>query len=192
MADVTDVSAGCWRDGPLPAKVRVGPGTVITGEHAFRRLRSGRDPALVVGRDCDLDQVQFSYGLDGYIEIGDLCVFSNAIFMCEQEIRVGDRVVLGWNTYLADSDFHPVDGLARIEDTIACSPPGAARDLPRPKVRHAPVRIGDDVWVGPACTILKGVHIGDGAFVEPGSVVTSDVAPRARVMGNPARVIGEV
>jgi acetyltransferase-like isoleucine patch superfamily enzyme len=192
MADVTDVGAGCWQDGPLPERARVGPGTVITGDHAFRRFRSGRDPALVVGRDCSLDQVQFSYGLDGYIEIGDLCVFSNAIFMCEQEIRVGDRVVLGWNTYIADSDFHPVDGLARIQDTIACSPPGAARDLPRPEVHHDPVVIGDDVWVGPACTILKGVHIGDGAFVEPGSVVTADVAPRARVMGNPARVVGEV
>jgi acetyltransferase-like isoleucine patch superfamily enzyme len=193
MADhPTELPAGSWVHGEVPPGVRLGPGTVITGEHAFRRLRTRRDPGLVVGRECALDQVQFSYGLDGYIQIGDLCVFSNAIFMCEEEIRVGDRVVLGWNTYIADSDFHPVDGLARIEDTIACSPSGAARDLPRPEVRHAPVVIGDDVWVGPACTILKGVHIGDGAFIEPGSVVTADVKTRTRVMGNPARVIGEV
>jgi acetyltransferase-like isoleucine patch superfamily enzyme len=184
--------AGRWEQGEVPANVRLGPGTLITGEHAFRRHRTGRDPALVVGRDCVLDEVQFSYGLDGYIEIGDLCVLSNTIFMVEQEITVGNRVVIGWNTYLADSDFHPLQPLGRIEDTVACSPNGAVRDLPRPPIKHAPVRIDDDVWIGPACTVLKGVHVGAGAFVEPGSVVTSDVAPRARVMGNPARVIGRV
>jgi len=186
------MAAGHWTDGNLPARAHVGEGTVITGEYAFRRFRTNRDPGLVAGRDCALEMVQFSYGLDGYIEIGDLCVCSTAIFMCELEIRVGNRVVLGWNTYVADSDFHPVDTLQRIEDTIACSPDGAARDLPRPPVKHAPVVIDDDVWVGPACTILKGVTIGAGAFIEPGSVVTADVAPRARVLGNPARVIGTV
>jgi acetyltransferase-like isoleucine patch superfamily enzyme len=186
------VAHGCWTDGELPPNVILGTGTVVTGEHAFKRLRSTRDPALVVGEQCALEQVQFSYGLDGQVRIGDLCMFSSTIFMCEMEIRIGARVVIGWNTYIADSDFHPVEPMPRIADTIACSPMGAARDLPRPEIRHAPVVVGDDVWIGPACTVLKGVTIGDGAFVEPGSVVTTDVPARARVMGNPARVVGSV
>lgn len=77
--------AGSWTDGNLPDNVVLGPGTVITGEHAFRRLITNRRPGLVVGRDCALDQVQFSYGFDGYIEIGDCCVCSSAIFMSELE-----------------------------------------------------------------------------------------------------------
>jgi acetyltransferase-like isoleucine patch superfamily enzyme len=48
------------------------------------------------------------------------------------------------------------------------------------------------VWIGPNATILKGVCIGAGAFIEPGSMVTRDVPARARVMGNPAQIIGEV
>jgi acetyltransferase-like isoleucine patch superfamily enzyme len=52
--------------------------------------------------------------------------------------------------------------------------------------------IDDDVWIGPNATILKGVHIGRGAFIEAGSLVTRDVPARARVLGNPAQVIGEV
>jgi acetyltransferase-like isoleucine patch superfamily enzyme len=36
------------------------------------------------------------------------------------------------------------------------------------------------------------VEIGEEAFVAAGAVVTRDVAPRARVMGVPARVVGEV
>jgi acetyltransferase-like isoleucine patch superfamily enzyme len=183
---------GRWDAGDLPDRVRLGPGTVVTGPDAFNRLRSRRDPALVVGSNCVLDLTQFSYGLDGYIEVGDGCVFSNAVFMSELEIRVGARVIIGWNAYVADSDFHPLEPLARIADTIACSPIGAASGLPRPDVRSAPVTIEDDVWIGPACTILKGVRIGGGAFIEPGSLVSIDVPPRSRVMGNPARVVDRI
>lgn len=194
MGNVAQVERGpgSWDCGPVPDNVRLGAGTIVTGEHAFRRLRTGRDPGLVVGSDCHLDQVQFSHGPEGYVEIGDLCVFQNAIFMCEQEIRVGSRVVIGWNSYVADSNFHPLDPLARIEDAVACSPLGASRGLARPALRHAPVVIEDDVWIGPACTVLKGVRIGAGAFIEPGSVVTSDIPARAVAIGNPARPVREL
>lgn len=192
LRDFAALAPGCWTEGDLPPNVVLGPGTIVTGDQAFKRLRSTRDPALVVGEQCALEQVQFSYGLDGQIRIGDLCVFSSAIFKCDMEIRVGSRVVIGWHTYIADSDFHPLDPMRRIDDAIACSPLGAASDLPRPDIRHSPVVIGDDVWIGPGCTVLKGVTIGDGAFVEPGSLVTADVPSRSRVMGNPARVVGSL
>jgi acetyltransferase-like isoleucine patch superfamily enzyme len=52
------------------------------------------------------------------------------------------------------------------------------------------VVIEDDVWIGPQATILKGVRIGRGAFVEAGALVTRDVPPGARVKGNPARIVG--
>ena len=55
-----------------------------------------------------------------------------------------------------------------------------------------PVIIEDDVWIGPNAAILKGVRVGAGAFIEAGSLVTRDVPPRARILGNPAQVIGEV
>lgn len=51
--------------------------------------------------------------------------------------------------------------------------------------------IDDDVWIGAQCTILKGVHIGKGAVVAAGSVVTKDVAPFTVVAGIPASQIKE-
>ena len=50
------------------------------------------------------------------------------------------------------------------------------------------VVIGNDVWLGWNCTIMSGVHIGDGAVVGACSVVTKDVPSYAIVAGNPARV----
>lgn len=49
--------------------------------------------------------------------------------------------------------------------------------------------LDDDVWIGYNVTILSGVHIGQGAIVAAGAVVTKDVPPYAIVGGVPAKII---
>lgn len=51
------------------------------------------------------------------------------------------------------------------------------------------VIIGNDVWIGLRAIIMEGVHIGDGAVIGAGAVVTKDVAPYEIVGGVPARHI---
>lgn len=51
------------------------------------------------------------------------------------------------------------------------------------------VKIGNDVWIGLNVTVLQGCHIGDGAVIAAGSVVTKDVLPYSVVGGVPARII---
>jgi acetyltransferase-like isoleucine patch superfamily enzyme len=181
---------GRWTHGDLPANVRVGPNSVLTSDYAFKRFRSRRAPALVIGARCTMDGVHFALGEEGRIEIGDYCYFTNAVLLCELELRIGSYVVIGWNTTIADTDFHPLGPAERIADAIACSP--VARGRARPRIERRPVIIEDDVWVGPNATILKGVRVGAGAVVEAGALVTRDVPSRARVLGNPAQIIGEV
>jgi acetyltransferase-like isoleucine patch superfamily enzyme len=50
-------------------------------------------------------------------------------------------------------------------------------------------QVGNDVWIGERAMIRAGTHIGDGAVVGMGSVVTRDVPPYGIVAGNPARLI---
>jgi acetyltransferase-like isoleucine patch superfamily enzyme len=47
------------------------------------------------------------------------------------------------------------------------------------------------VWIGPNATILKGVRIGAGSWIEAGALVTRDIPPGVRVIGNPAQIVGE-
>ena len=49
--------------------------------------------------------------------------------------------------------------------------------------------VDDDVWIGYGTTIMSGVHIGQGAVIAAGAVVTKDVPPYAIVGGVPAKVI---
>lgn len=99
-------------------------------------------------------------------------VFVNAgcKFQDQGGIYLGDRVLVGPNTVLATLN-HGMDP-ARRGDLIP-----------------APIRIGDDVWIGANATILPGVTIGAGAVVAAGAVVTRDVPALAVVGGVPARVI---
>lgn len=67
------------------------------------------------------------------------------------------------------------------------------RDIPKSIhkrcTNHNQLVIGNDVWLGRGCTIMSGVHIGNGAIVAAGAVVTKDVPPYAIVGGNPAKLI---
>lgn len=181
---------GSWTDGELPANVQVGLNTVITADYAFRRFFSTHSPALVIGSHCTLDGVHFALGKDARARIGDYCYFTNAVLLCELELQIGNYVVIGWNATIADTDFHPIAPAERIADAVAVSPLGNGR--PRPPIKREAVIIEDGVWIGPNATILKGVRIGAGAFIEAGSLVTRDVPPRSRILGNPAQIIGEV
>ena len=49
--------------------------------------------------------------------------------------------------------------------------------------------VGNDVWFGENVTVVAGVHIGDGAIIAAGSVITKDVPPCTVVGGNPAKII---
>ena len=190
MTQSIETEPGRWADGVLPANVGLGADTILTGGHIFRQFRSRRTPALTVGAHCTMDGVHFALGKEARVTIGDYCYFTNVMLLGEAELRIGSYVVMSWNVAVADTDFHPIEPAQRIADAIACSPLGGGRA--RPEIACRPVVIEDDVWIGPNATILKGVHIGAGAFIEPGAMVTRDVPARARVLGNPARVVGDV
>ena len=53
----------------------------------------------------------------------------------------------------------------------------------------APICIGNNVYFGQKCTVLKGVTIGDNCIIGFGSVVTKDIPSNSVAVGQPAKVI---
>ena len=112
---------------------------------------------------------------EAVIRIGDDCGLTGATLVAAERIEIGDRVLVGANATIVDTDFHPLDPQRRRASINA----GAT----------APVVIEDDVFIGMNAVVLKGVRLGAGCVVGASSVVSEDVAPGATVAGNPARVV---
>ncbi|HZG23052.1 MAG TPA: acyltransferase [Chitinophagaceae bacterium] len=110
--------------------------------------------------------------------IGDNVGMSSTAIFCNRRVVIGDRVKLGGNVCIYDTDFHSLDFMAR-----------QVRRHDVAGTRSSAVRIGNDVFVGAHSTILKGVTIGDRSIIGACSVVTKDVPPDQIWGGNPAKCI---
>jgi acetyltransferase-like isoleucine patch superfamily enzyme len=186
-AEIGEIT-GQWDYRTLPANVRVGSDCLIERKGSFQLYRSQRDPGLTLGdRVAIYTWTQFNVEPGGTVKVGNDSVLVGAVFMCADRITLGERVVVSYHVTIADSDFHPMSVEDRKLDAIANAPNGDRSR--RPVLNTSPVRIDDDVWIGIGAIILKGVHIGAGARVAAGSVVTRDVPPGAHVAGNPARIL---
>ena len=112
------------------------------------------------------------------IEIGNGVGISGVTICAQTRVSIGDRVTIGANSTITDTDFHPLDPEARRVDFLA----GASEE----------VVVEDDCFIGMDTLILKGTRIGRGAVVGAGSVLSGVIPPKAVVAGNPARVIREL
>jgi acetyltransferase-like isoleucine patch superfamily enzyme len=180
---------GNWNYSSLASNIIIGKDCWLERRSSFARFRSELNAGLVLGeRVKAFTWATFNVEPTGYLEIGDDSVLVGPVFTCAERISIGKRVVISYHVTIADADFHPIDPEERIKDAIASSP-NADRSK-RPPFLSSPILIGNDVRIGIGSLILKGVHIGDGALIEAGSVVTRDVPPGGRVIGNPARLVG--
>lgn len=121
---------------------------------------------------------------DTVIEIGDDTGISSACLLAKQHISIGNRVKIGGDCIIMDTDAHNLDFRIRS---------GGERigkySYDIFSAASAPVTIEDDVLIGTRCIILKGVTIGARSIIAAGSVVTKSIPPDCIAGGNPCKVI---
>lgn len=177
---------GDWCDFPVPTNIEVGQNTVVDSSSCFKKFFSKLPVGLKLGNHVTIQSCAIAPEQNGYIEIGDFSFISSACLAATDKIIIGKYVYIAGGVTIVDTDFHPLDPALRMLDTVAISTIGDKSR--RPKFEAAPVIIEDDVWIGFNATILKGVTIGRGSVIQPGSVVLKSVPPESIVSGNPAEV----
>ena len=113
------------------------------------------------------------------IVIGNGCSIGDGSHITAVDrIELGKNVLTGKYVLITDNSHGEAD----------MSQLGIAPSL-RPLVSKGPVVIEDNVWIGEKASILPGVHIGRGAIIGTGAVVTKDVPAGCMALGVPARIV---
>lgn len=132
---------------------------------------------IAIGDDFNLDswprRSHLVTGGQGLIEIGHgVSIAAGAGISSEAHILIGDGVRLGGCVIIIDTDYHD------------------RRDFSA-TVPSVPVIIEEGARLGGNVTVLKGAHIGRGAWVGPGSVVSGAIPAGACASGVPARAVSD-
>ncbi len=163
--------------GPLPHFKIPRDGTVTFGKN------------VVLNSDFAMTNTALTYrckfvtGYEGQIKVGDNSMFNGVCVVSYKRVSIGKNCQIASSTMISDTDFHPVDPSERELQVTR-------QAFNISSVKSKEISIGDNVWIGWNCTILKGVIIGNNSIVAAGSVVTSGLYPdNCIIAGNPAKVV---
>ena len=96
---------------------------------------------------------------------------------------IGPNFIAGWGIHPTHGiSTHPMFYSTKKQNGMTLSTDNKFKE-------QAPIKIGNDVFIGMNTIVLDGVEIGDGAVIGAGAVVTKDIPPYAIAVGNPIKVI---
>ena len=112
----------------------------------------------------------------GNLTLGaDFNMTAESTIVCAHQISFGNDCLLSWDILIMDTDEHPIIN----QDGIRTNP-------------DKPILVGNHVWIGCKCTLLKGTEIPNNAIVAAGTLLTSAFSGENQVIGgNPPAVIRE-
>ena len=94
--------------------------------------------------------------------------------VAHEYIEIGDHVTIGQMVSILDHDhaYSMEAGKLALDGYIT-----------------APIKIGNNIWIGDKCTILKGVTIGDNVIIGANTLVNKDVPTGVVIGGQPFRIL---
>jgi len=138
-------------------------------------IQLGEDAQIIIHGEFVIgDHVRIAASRSASIEIGGKNkesasgISGGCLVNAYKKIVIGADVIIAWDTFITDSDWHLIEGSSHQKDTI----------------------IGNHVWVAVGAKILKGALIGDDSIVGCSAVVSAGHYPaRALLAGVPAKIV---
>lgn len=137
----------------------------VKGSLAFKGTAAlGRGTKITVNKGCEMI-------LGGYFKVSGY-----SSFVCKNKITFGENVLFGWECLTMDGDGHKIF------------------DENNEKLQSVkPIEIGDNVWVGCRCSILKGSVISSNCVIGANTLITGQrFEPGSVIVGNPPKVMKKI
>lgn len=117
---------------------------------------------------------KISVAQGGTLILGDnFSISAESSIVVTTKVEFGNNNLLSWDVLVMDTDFHS------IEDES-----GKLLNPPRPIV------VGDKVWIGCRCLILKGANIPDNCVIGANSVLSRELEEdKGLYVGNPIKLV---
>lgn len=110
----------------------------------------------------------------GGLELGDkFNITAESTIVCAKEIRFGNDCLVSWDVLVMDTDEHPIytkEGERINEDR--------------------PIVVGDHVWIGCKCMLLKGAELPNHTILAAGTALRSAFRGEEQIIGgNPPSIL---
>ena len=98
---------------------------------------------------------------------------AESTIVCAKEIRFGDDCLLAWDILVMDTDEHPL------------------YDMENQHINpDKPILVGDHVWIGCKCVLLKGAEVPSHTVLAAGTLLKTTFAGEHQVIGgNPPSIL---
>jgi acetyltransferase-like isoleucine patch superfamily enzyme len=111
----------------------------------------------------------------GEIQIGrQFCINRYSRIVAHQSIHIGDEVTIGQGVAILDHDhkYELVQGELGLDGYTS-----------------AGITLGNNIWIGDKCTILKGVTVGNNVVIGAHTLIHKDVPSNVVVGGVPFKIL---
>ena len=160
-----------------PGMIQIGYGDVGVFDNKRERSVWNVRGKIIFKGNCYLGHgIKVNVTETGVLTFGNNVNFTaESAIDCQKEINFGDECLVSWENLFIDGDYH------KIFDSA-----GNYTNAPRP------INIGNHVWFGCRCLVIKGTTVADNCIVAAGSILnTHYTIPNSIIGGSPAKVIKE-
>ena len=162
----------------LPEKVETAMVKIGFGDVGHYDRKHSRSIWQVSGRVSFGGKASIGHGsklsIRGDLTLGaDFNMTAESTIVCAKSIRFGNDCLLSWDLRVMDTDEHPL------------------YDKEHKRINpDRPIIVGNHVWIGCKCVLLKGAEIPDSTVLAAGTLLTSAFSGEQQVIGgNPPSIL---
>lgn len=158
-----------------PGRIQIGYGNVgIFDDKKSRSVLDIHGTIVFKGSAKIGHGSKISVGIGGLLTIGDVFKISaETSIIASKAVTIGDNCLFSWETLVMDTDFHDI------------------RNINGDIINHPKeIIIGNNVWIGCRCLLLKGSNIPNNSVVAANSVISTKIEGENKIFGgNPVKIL---